>query len=113
MYDVRLAVAAAQQGRVLHPVVLGAVATTLATAARLEQALQDGGSGGQGQQQGQQQFAALKELAAGIGGALPELRAAIERCIQVAHGLRADELLEVGSCYGTAGWWACALPKAC
>ncbi|PSC69703.1 endonuclease 2 [Micractinium conductrix] len=77
-FDVRRAVEAAQQGRVLHPMVLGAVASTLGAAARLAQRLQPQG--------GAQSFAALQQLAAGIGDALPQLQQTIERCIQPQEG---------------------------
>lgn len=65
----------------LHPMVLGAVATTLAAAEGLQQALQQGDSSSNGSEQGR--FPALRELGASIGDALPGLRADIERCIQV------------------------------
>lgn len=78
VYDVRQAVAAAEQGRVLHPLVLGAIATTLAAAARLEQQLGLAGGSADG---GPAAFPALQQLAGGLGGALPRLRAAIEQCI--------------------------------
>lgn len=72
----RQAVDAAQAQRVLHPLVLGAVATTLQAAAHLqEQLLQQQPGGGAA-------FPALQQLAADIGDALPALRAAIEQCIQ-------------------------------
>ena len=76
VYDIRKAVDAAAQRRVLHPLVLGAVATTLGAAASLQ---------GQLQQQGGDPGAApaLRDLAAGIADALPWLRQAIEQCIQV------------------------------
>lgn len=74
-YDIRQAVEAAAGQRVLHPMVLGAVATTLAAAARLQGQLRPPAAGAS--------FPALQALAAGLGDALPELCAAIERCIQV------------------------------
>ena len=74
MYDVRQAAAAAEQGRALHPMVLGAVAQTLTAAARLQAQLQRQGGAG---------LPALADLAAGIGDALAQLREAIEGCIQV------------------------------
>ena len=80
-YDIRKAVDAARQQRVLHPLVLGAVATTLAAAARLQQQLEQQQSGVPPQEQ---QLAALRQLAAGIGDALPQLRQAIEQCLQVS-----------------------------
>ncbi len=78
VYDIRRAIDAARQGRVLHPMVLGAVATTLGAAARLQAAL-----GHSQQLQSEQQYPALAALAAGIGDALPGLQQAIEQCIQV------------------------------
>lgn len=86
MYDIRQAVDAAQQGRVLHPLVLGAAATTLGAAARMKCRLQLEGSAQQQQQEQQAgggQFPALRALGAGIGSALPQLRQAIEQCIKV------------------------------
>jgi hypothetical protein len=73
VFDLRRAVDAAEQGLVLHPLVLGAVATTLGGARRLRAATEAAGAGG----------AALRALARGIGAALPELQAEIERCVQV------------------------------
>jgi hypothetical protein len=72
-------VEAAAQGRVLHPLVLGAVATTLGAAARLLRTL------GSAEQQGAG-YPALRELAAGLGDALPQLQRAIEQCVQVRGG---------------------------
>lgn len=78
VYDVRQAIDAAAGHRVLHPLVLGAIATTLEAAARLQAQLQQQGEGGCGAA-----FPALQQLGAGIGDALPGLRQAIEQCIQV------------------------------
>ncbi|KAL4458289.1 hypothetical protein ABPG75_013154 [Micractinium tetrahymenae] len=87
-YDIRRAIDAAAQQRVLHPMVLGAVATTLGAAARLQarlqpQVAQDGSS--------KHAFSALQELGAGIGDALPQLQQAIEQCIQPQEGRILDE----------------------
>lgn len=71
-FDLRQALDAAETDQVLHPLVLGAVATTLVTAEKLKEALAARG----------QHTAALQVLAAGIGDAVPELRTAIATCIQ-------------------------------
>jgi hypothetical protein len=78
VYDIRQAVDAAAEGRVLHPLVLGAVATTLGAAARLHECLgmREGGQRGR-------RYPALQQLAAGLLDALPALRQDIERCVQV------------------------------
>ena len=78
VYDVRQAIGAAEGHRVLHPLVLGAIATTLEAAARLQAHLQQQEEGGSGAA-----FPALQQLGAGMGDALPGLRQAIEQCIQV------------------------------
>lgn len=74
----------------LHPLVLGAVCTTVEAAARLQAQLQ------QQQPGGGAAFPALQQLAAGIGDALPELRQAIEQCIQVRGGCCSARLLRHG-----------------
>jgi hypothetical protein len=75
VYDVRQAVEAAAQQRVLHPMVLGAVATTLAAAASLRSRLQPG--------QSAPPFPALQVLGAGLDDGLPQLQQVIEQCIKV------------------------------
>ncbi len=80
-YDIRRAVDAAAQQRVLHPMVLGAIATTLGAAARLQARLNSHEAGHDGSRE--HALPALRELGAGIGDALPQLRQAIEQCIQV------------------------------
>ena len=101
MYDIRQAVDAAAQQRVLHPLVLGAVATTLAAAARLQGQLtlmvqeEDVGAAGQQHSKQQQQYPALQELAAGLGDTLPHLLQAIERCIQVRYKSRSSRNLNL------------------
>ena len=78
VYDVRQAVDAAEGHRVLHPLVLGAIATTLEAAACLQAQLQQQEAAGSGLA-----LPALQQLGAGIGDGLPQLRQAIEQCIQV------------------------------
>ncbi len=88
VYDVRQAVDAAEGRRVLHPLVLGAIATTLEAAARLQAQLQQQEAAGSGSA-----LPALQQLGAGIGDGLPQLRQAIEQCIQVwSASCRADLL---------------------
>lgn len=99
VYDIRRAVDAAQGQRILHSMVLGAVATTLAAAARLQARLQQDLDEPQ-QGDGAHAFAELQQLAAGIGDALPQLRQAIEQCIQVRAAVR-------HACYATKRICSC------
>lgn len=74
LYDVRRAIDAAVAGQALPPLALGAIATALTAAHRVRLALESRGESTQ----------ALLKIAAGFGDALPELKASIERCINVS-----------------------------
>ena len=74
VYDLRRALDAAAAGQGLHPLVLGAVATTLAATQRLREAVDAGGDA----------TAGLQILAEGLGDGLPELQQRIERCVNVS-----------------------------
>eukprot|EP00887_Chlorella_sp_A99_P006230 scaffold3.g6230.t1 len=76
VYDIRRAVDAAEAGQVLLPLVLGAMASTLAAARGAETALLAR----------QPQPSALLVLGAGVAGGLPDVEAAIRACIQPGEG---------------------------
>jgi hypothetical protein len=77
IYDIRRAVAAALDGRILHPLLLAGIVTTLRSASDIENAISNLHASGI-------EVPSLKEVSKGIRGGLGELQAAITECISVS-----------------------------
>lgn len=77
IYDIQRAVAAAQEGRILHPMLLAGIVTTLRSARDIEAAINEHHDSGI-------HVPTLREVSKGISGGLGKLQASISECISVS-----------------------------